>query len=87
MELIRIDLQDKALATITQVAGGYELTCYDYVINEWTEKYQELSVALARLAVLADCVTLGGVFATDEDEFTYVANEFLSAEVTGYESI
>jgi len=87
MELIRIDLQDKALATITQVAGGYELTCYDYVINEWTEKYQELSVALARLAVLADCVTLGGVFVTDEDDFTYVANEFLNAEVTGYESI
>jgi len=87
MELIRIDLQDKALATITQVAGGYELTCYDYVINEWTEKYQELSVALARLAVLADCVTLGGVFVTSEDYFTYVANEFLSAEVTGYESI
>jgi hypothetical protein len=87
MELIRLDLRGKAQATITQVAGGYELTCFDYVINEWTEKYQDLSVALARLAVLSDCVALDGVFVTDEDDFTYVANEFLNAEVTGYESI
>jgi hypothetical protein len=87
MELIRIDLQGEAQATIKQVAGGYELTCFDYVINEWTEKYQDLSVALARLAVLSDCVALDGVFVTGEDEFTYVANEFLNTEVTGYESI
>jgi len=87
MELIRIDLRGKAQATITQVERWYELTCFDYVINEWTEKYQDLSVALARLAVLSDCVVLGGVFATDEDDFTYVANEFLNAEVTDYESI
>ena len=87
MELIRLDLRGKAQATITQVAGGYKLTCFDYVINEWTEKYQDLSVALARLAVLSDCVALDGVFVTSDDDFTYVANEFLNAEVTGYESI
>ena len=87
MELIKIDLRGKALATITQVEGGYELTCFDYVINEWTETYQDLSVALARLAVLSDCVVLGGLFVTSEEEFTYVANEFLNAEVNDYELI
>jgi hypothetical protein len=87
MELIKIDLQGKAQATITKVVRGYELACFDYVANEWVETYQDLSVALARLAVLSDCVVLGGVFVTNEDDFVYVANEFLGAEVNDYELI
>jgi hypothetical protein len=60
----------------------YVLTWTDFVINDWTETYDNLSTALARMAVLARCAEhnweIG--FTNDTKQFMYTSETFLNGE-------
>lgn len=44
---------DDAIAVgIIRVDQGFELHCFDHVVNYWRERYPTLSAALARMALL-----------------------------------
>ena len=85
-KILDVDLFGKAGARINLLnedtdSPTYELRWTDYVINEWYEEYTELSLAIARLAVLTECVGNEGNFASLNDRFAENAINFLFDEV------
>lgn len=61
--------------------NSYELRHTDFVANEWVEEYDELSVLLARLAVLVHCAETGwdaGYADAEAEEFSRRAIGFLA---------
>ncbi|CAL9677545.1 hypothetical protein SUDANB95_07870 (plasmid) [Actinosynnema sp. ALI-1.44] len=65
-------------ATIALAADGFELCWSDGVVNEWTESYEHLSAAVARLAVLLHCGEHDFTveFAHDPQAFAHDARDF-----------
>ena len=90
-EVIKIDLFDTSGVRIIEFTSKegekiYRLTWTDYVVNTWTEHYDSLAMALARVAVLAHCIQnedsmLGYKTGSDYD-FAYKATLFLDSEVS-----
>lgn len=77
MQTINIDRKDY-VATIKFVDEKYRLWWTDGVVNEWTEHYDSLALALLRVAVLDRCVESDLSFGqATPDEFADVAKEFL----------
>jgi hypothetical protein len=72
------DLDAKVIAT----EDTFVLWWTDCVTNEWTETHPDLGTALARLAVLAHCVTHGEGFDVEPVDFTPVAAAFLDSSMT-----
>lgn len=60
---------------------AYAVYWNDYVVNEWTEYFPTLSVALARVAVLAECVEHGKTYASNALEFTFDASRFVAKQI------
>lgn len=85
METISLDLFGEAGVEISEFTSrdgekAYKLTWNDYVVNEWTEYYPTASLALARVAVLAECLTEEATFEKDALTFTYQASRFLAKQ-------
>lgn len=88
-DVLKMDLLGKAEVKIVETTfigeKTYDVVCFDYVINEWTEFYgSDLPKALARVAVLARCCSSGEFdfcFANNQDEFWQNAEDFLNKEV------
>lgn len=61
----------------------FRLRWTDYVVNTWTEFYPTLAIALARVALLSQCVdeSEAELFAEDSTTFTYTATKFLTEGV------
>ena len=56
---------------------GFELRWGDYVANEWVERYADLPVAVARLALLIDVVQHEDTFRDDPETFATNARSWL----------
>jgi hypothetical protein len=85
MNEISLDLLGECGVSITEfnspnVEKSYKLTWTDYVVNEWTEYYPSLSLALARVSVLAECLEDDRVFEKGHLDFTFDASRFLSKQ-------
>ena len=85
---IEFSLGEKAhifIEEFTSKSGDsvFRLAWTDYVINEWAEFYPTLATALARVALLAQCLdeSEAELFAEDSTSFTYTAKKFLSEGV------
>jgi sulfur relay (sulfurtransferase) complex TusBCD TusD component (DsrE family) len=76
-------LSEAAAVLIEKKDAVYVLRWNDGVVNEWSESYPSLSVALARAAVLAACGEANWErgFANDPETFSKLANLFLKSEV------
>ncbi len=70
-----IDLAEK------RDGSGFVLSWTDYVANEWTEEYPDLSLALLRLAVLQRCAESGfdRMFGQDHQQFPAAAYRAFAA--------
>lgn len=75
-------IDDSAFVTIEKSPSGVSLRWNDGVVNEWTEEYESLSVALARVAVLAACGEKDWEvgFVNDSSTFEANARDFLENE-------
>jgi hypothetical protein len=85
MSEIVLDLLGECEVVITEFNSpnekkSYKLTWGDYVINSWTEYYPSLSLALARVSVLAECLEDDRVFEKGNFDFTFDASRFLSKQ-------
>jgi hypothetical protein len=80
--VLSFDLNGVSGITIKKVDAVFALTWTDYVVNEWTENYPTLSVALARAAALVSCGEAGWEkgFAHAPETFSANAEKFLSVE-------
>lgn len=86
--VISIDLIGRAGVTVEEFVSAtgnrlFAVRCFDYVINEWTEVYDTLAVALARVAVLAECVESDDTlsFIRGDVGFANTARKFIESEV------
>jgi hypothetical protein len=84
---MNIDLFDECGVEITEFISkngekSYKLTWGDYVVNSWTEYYPSLSLALARVSVLAECLEDDRVFEKGPLDFTFHASRFLAGQAT-----
>ena len=81
---LHIDVDDEVeLAVVLREDGKYDLTWTDYVINVWTETYENLSEAMLRAAALVKCKERGWeAFVQAPEEFTKVAESFFDRTVT-----
>lgn len=74
-------------ASITRIEAGlhddngFWLNWNDGVANDWSEFYETLPLALARLAVLEHSANAEKGFADSADEFAVKANDFLEGAV------
>ena len=59
----------------------YAVYWNDYMVNEWTEYFPTLAIALARVAVLAECVENGDVYASSSLDFTFSASRFIGKQI------
>lgn len=85
-KILDVDLFGKAGARITLLnedtdTPTYELRWTDYVINEWHEEYAELSLAIIRLGVLADCIGNDTSFEHTREDFLEQGMNFLFQEI------
>jgi hypothetical protein len=80
--IIKFDYEGSALISVETDGNTFTVVCYDYVINEWREDYETLSLALLRVAVLVKCGenNFRDGFATVYEEFSTVGNQFLNTE-------
>jgi hypothetical protein len=64
--------------------GKFDLTWTDYIINVWTETFDDLSTAILRAAALVKCgeTDWNEGFIQGPEEFTKVANDFFINAVT-----
>lgn len=85
MAPIKINLHDQARAVITEFVSEeetlYRLTWDDYVINEWTEYFPTLAIALARVGMLSDAI-LNGTNMNDVEDFIALTNSFIGKTVS-----
>lgn len=68
---------DEFEAEIKRVDESFMLWWGDYVANEWTETYDDLAVAVARLAVLIDAVAHDAFMNDEPAEFAASARTWL----------
>ena len=84
---IEFDLGGECLVRIVETASGFSLSWTDYIANEWVEDFSKLSLALARVAVLAECYEhnweVGFVY--HEEDFGRLAQNFLRISTTPQE--
>ena len=85
MEKISLDLFGECGVEISEFFSrtgekSYKLTWTDYVVNEWTEYYPSVSLALARVSVLSECLEDDRVFEKGHLDFTFDASRFLSKQ-------
>ena len=64
---------------------GYVLEWTDFVANDWSETFPNMSTALARLALLAFCCETDwdAMFKDDSSEFVARWKEFTSTRTSG----
>lgn len=87
--IISIDIIGRAGVSVEEFVSAtgnrlFAVRCFDYVINEWIEVYETLAIALARVAVLAECVESDDTlaFARESVSFAHKAKDFIESEVT-----
>lgn len=68
---------DEFESEVIAVDGGFELRWSDYVANEWSETYDDLPVAVARLALLIDVVKNDDLFRDESETFARNARGWL----------
>lgn len=81
---LRIDFNNEVeMAIILREDGKYDLTWTDYIINVWTETYDNLSTAMLRAATLTRCGEKDWEsFRQLSEEFAQVAEYFFDITVT-----
>ena len=64
--------------------GKFDLTWTDYIINVWTETFDDLSTAMLRAAALVKCgeTDWDEGFKQSPEEFTNHANDFFNITTT-----
>ena len=85
-DTISFDLFGECGVEITEFVSSkgdkaYAVYWNDYMVNEWTEYFPTLSIALARVAVLAEAVESGETYATNALEFTFGASKFIAKQL------
>jgi hypothetical protein len=83
--VFRIDYnQEVEFAILKREDGKFDLTWTDYIINVWTETFEDLSTAMLRAATLVKCgeTNWESFFQATPEEFTKVANKFFDTTVT-----
>jgi hypothetical protein len=85
-ETISFDLFGECGVEITEFISNkgekaYAVYWNDYMVNEWTEYFPTLSIALARVAVLAEAVEGGETYANNALEFTFDASKFIAKQL------
>ena len=83
MIILDMDLFDTCGVTVSKTGDQFKISWTDYTANDWEETYPSLSLALARLAVLAECgdSDFEKLFANASDRFEVNARHFLEGEV------
>lgn len=83
--VFRIDFKGEVeFAILKREDGKFDLTWTDYVINVWTETFEDLSTAMLRAAALVKCgeTNWDEGFKQSPEEFTNHANDFFNITVT-----
>ena len=89
--LMKIPHDEIAVIIVQTEDGKFALWWFDYVVNEHEEQFEELSVAVARAAVLMRSIEEehrrseddpAPCFVDDPDDFATKATEFLGAQLT-----
>ena len=82
-ETISFDIGGECFIRIEQSESGYQLSWSDYVANEWTEQFTELSLVFARISALAKCQEQNWQtgFVQSPSGFVSATNSFLSSVV------
>jgi hypothetical protein len=83
--VFRIDFKEEVeFAILKREDGKFDLTWTDYIINVWTETFDDLSTAMLRAAALVKCgeTDWNEGFIQSPEEFTKVANDFFNNAVT-----
>ena len=72
------------IAILKREDGKFDLTWTDYIINVWTETFDDLSTAMLRAATLVKCgeTNWDEGFKQSPEEFTNHANDFFNITVT-----
>lgn len=72
------------IAILKREDGKFDLTWTDYIINVWTETFDDLSTAMLRAAALIKCgeTNWNEGFKHAPKEFASVADYFFNATVT-----
>jgi hypothetical protein len=86
VELISIPLIDEVFehvgqAYIYEKDNRFVLAWNDGLVNEWSESFDSLGVAMARLSVLHYAVGAGKFFTNDPHEFAADAGNFLKGQI------
>jgi hypothetical protein len=79
--VLRMDLNGEVeFAILKREDGKFDLTWTDYVINVWTETYENLSTAMLRASALVKCGETGwdNFFGASPEGFAIDANDFLN---------
>lgn len=85
--VFRIDFKNEVeLAILKTDDGKFDLTWTDYVINVWTETFDDLSTAMLRAAALIKCgeTDWNEGFNQSQEEFTKSANDFFNTTVVTF---
>lgn len=83
--VFRIDYKDEVeFAILKREDGKFDLTWTDYIINVWTETYEDLSTAMLRAAALVKCgeTEWAEGFRQSPEEFATVAEYFFNTSIT-----
>lgn len=72
------------IAILKREDGKFDLTWTDYIINVWTETFDDLSTAMLRAAALIKCgeTDWDEGFKQSHEEFATVAEHFFNTAVT-----
>jgi hypothetical protein len=72
------------IAILKREDGKFDLTWTDYIINVWTETFDDLSTAMLRAAALVKCgeTNWDEGFKQSPEEFTNHANDFFNTTIT-----
>ena len=81
---LRIELNGEVeFAIVRREEEKYDLTWTDYIVNVWTETFEDLSTAMMRAATLVKCGEKDWeAFRQSPEEFTKVAEYFFDIAVT-----
>lgn len=82
--LIVFNDTDYGCRIIRNADDTFTVNWTDYVANEWTETYEDLSVALLRMAMLAACKELNwdcGFITTTQEQHLEAAQEFFNQTI------
>lgn len=82
--LVQVQHDEVAVLVVAREDGKFSVWWFDYVVNEHEETFDELSVAVARVAVLMRCAEddWESSFSDDAESFAVKARAFLDAAVS-----